>query len=251
MLHHSKKIVLNQQVTNLFPEIEWMSPIQSDRFTSSFNRDNGTRERVVRSPWLDPRHGNVFRREMTLASEDADFPGFQPDPTYVWLHKNGAEQHLYKALARLAPLFAVCSYRGEVSSWVSPPPSGGGNRICLVVGKDAKRNIRIVGGNYFHNLDSPRRPHTRGPEFFRAYDAGDERAKQGLVRQATANWYAVLPFADGLGLDLCCEWANAMPIYITVLDDSTGKSLVAYGPALVDGLRPADFSYEYFGEVMA
>jgi hypothetical protein len=43
----------------------------------------------------------------------------------------------------------------------------------------------------------------------------------------------------------------AMPIYITVLDDLTGKSLVAYGPALVDGLRPADFSYEYLGEVMA
>jgi hypothetical protein len=42
-----------------------------------------------------------------------------------------------------------------------------------------------------------------------------------------------------------------MPIYITVLDDSAGEPLFAYGPALLDGLRPADFSYEYFGEVIA
>ena len=51
------------------------------------------------SPWLDPRYDNAFRREMALAAENSDFPGFQPEPAYVWLHKNGAEQHLFKALA--------------------------------------------------------------------------------------------------------------------------------------------------------
>ena len=95
---------------------------------------------LTNSPWLDPKYDNAFRREMALAAENSDFPGFQPEPAYVWLRKNGAEQHLYKA--------------------------------------------------------------------------------------------------------------NAMPIYITVLDDSAGKSLFAFGPALVGGLRPADFSYEYFGEFM-
>lgn len=78
------------------------------------------------SPWFDPRYGNIFRREMTLAAENSEYPGFQPEPTYVWLQKNAAADHLYKA----------------------------------------------------------------------------------------------------------------------------GKSLFAYGPALVDGHRPADFSYEYFGEFM-
>jgi len=203
------------------------------------------------SPWLDPKYGNVFRREMTLAAENSDFPGFELEPAYAWLHKNGAEQHLYKALATFAPLFAVRSYRGEVSSWASPPPSGGDNRICLVVGKDEQRKVRIVGGNYFHSLNMSPKPHTLGADFFRDYDAGNEKSKHELIRQATANWYEKLPFADRRNLDLCSELANAMPIYITVLDDSTGKSLVAYGPALVDGLRPADFSYEYFGEVMA
>jgi len=205
---------------------------------------------LTNSPWLDPRYDNAFRREMALAAENSDFPGFQPEPAYVWLHKNGAEQHLLKALATLAPLFAVRSYHGEVSSWVSPPPSGGGNRTCLVVGKDAKQKVRIVGGNYFHSLNMSPHPDMQGTDFFRDYDAGNTDSKHTLVRQATANWSGKLPVAARRNLNLCCELANAMPIYITVLDDSAGKSLFAYGPALVDGLRPADFSYEYFGEFM-
>ena len=92
------------------------------------------------APLARPQIRHRIRREMTLAAENSDFPGFHPEPAYMWLRKNGAEQHLYKA--------------------------------------------------------------------------------------------------------------NAMPIYITVLDDSAGKSLFAFGPALVGGLRPADFSYEYFGEFM-
>jgi hypothetical protein len=202
------------------------------------------------SPWLDPRYDNIFRREMTLAAENSEYPGFQPEPTYVWLHKNGAEQHLYKALAKLAPLFPVNSYRGEVSSWVSPPPSGGGNRICLVVGNDATGRTRVVGGNYFHRFDLPPAPYLHGPGFFRAYDKGDARSNQELARQTTSNWYGRLSFAETHNLDLCCELANAMPICITVLDDALGQSLFAYAPALVDGLRPADFSYEHFGEFM-
>lgn len=201
------------------------------------------------SPWLDPRYDNVFRREMTLATENSDFPGFEPELAYVWLHKNGVERHLYKAVAKCAPLFPVRSYRGEVSSWVSPPPSGGGNRICLVVGKDKTGVTRIVGGNYFHSLDMPERPYVDGPAFFGAYDMGNARSNHELIRQATANWYGGLSFPASRNLDVCCELANAMPIYITVLDDLLGKSLFAYGPALLDGLRPADFEYEYFGEI--
>jgi hypothetical protein len=201
------------------------------------------------SPWLDPRYDNIFRREMILAAENSEYPGFQPEPTYVWLHKNGAEQHLYKALAKFAPLFPVNSYRGKVSSWVSPPPSGGGNRICLVVGNDATGRTRVVGGNYFHRVDLPPAAYLHGPEFFRAYDKGDARSNQELVRQITSNWYGRLSVAETHNLDLCCELANTMPICITVLDDALGQSLYAYGPALLDGLRPADFSYEFFGEV--
>lgn len=203
------------------------------------------------SPWLEARYDNLFRRAMTLAAENSDFPGFEPEPAFAWLHKNGAEQHLYKAFATFAPLFAVRSYRGEVSSWASPPPSGGDNRICLVVGKDEQRKIRIVGGNYFHSLNMPPKPHKGGADFFSAYDIGNEKSKHELVRQITANWYGKLPWGERRNLDLCCELANAMPIYITVLEDSAGEPLFAYGPALVDGLRPADFSFECLGEVMA
>ena len=201
------------------------------------------------SPWLDARYDNLFRREMTLAAEHSEFPGFEPEPAYVWLQNNGAEAHLYKAFAKLAPLFPVNSYRGQVSAWVSPPPSGGGNRICLVVGKDTTGKTRIVGGNYFHSLNMHLESCIHGTDFFTAYDAGNTLSKYELVRKATANWCVKLPFADTNNLELCCELANAMPIYITVLDDESGKSLFAYGPALVDGLRPADFAHEYFGEI--
>ena len=205
---------------------------------------------LTNSPWLDPKYDNAFRRELAHAVKDSDLRGCKPLPAFVWLYKNDAAEHLYKALARAAPLFAVRSYHGEVSSWVSPPPSGGGNRTCLVVGKDAKQKVRIVGGNYFHSLNISPHPDMQGTDFFRAYDAGNTDSKHTLVRQATANWSGKLPVAARRNLDLCCELANAMPIYITVLDDSAGKSLFTCGPALVDGLRPADFTYEYFGEFM-
>ena len=119
----------------------------------------------------------------------------------------------------------------------------------LVVGKDKTGVTRIVGGNYFHSLDMPERPYVDGPAFFGAYDMGNARSNHELIRQATANWYGGLSFPASRNLDVCCELANAMPIYITVLDDLLGKSLFAYGPALLDGLRPADFEYEYFGEI--
>ena len=202
------------------------------------------------SLWLDPKYDNAFRRELAHAVKDSDLRGCKPLPAFVWLYKNDAAEHLYKAISRAAPLFPVKSYRGGVSSWVSPPPSGGGNRICLVVGKDKTDAVRIVGGNYFHNLGLPPTQYISGADFFHAYDSGSKNSNQHLVRQATANWLGLLPRANLQNIDRGCAWAKTMPVYVTVLDDSAGKSLFAYGPALVDGLRPADFTYEYFGEFM-
>ena len=138
---------------------------------------------LTNSPWLDPKYDNAFRRDMNLADESSDLPGFEPKPAYVWLHKNGAEQHLYKALARLAPLFSARAHHKRASSWVALPPSGGGNRICPVVRKDAKQKVRSVGGNFSFSLETSPHPHMSAPPTFPPDPLSPNRGAQFGVTQ--------------------------------------------------------------------
>ena len=207
--------------------------------------------RATQSAWLDPNFDNLFRREMNFAAESPSVPGFEPGAAYQWIHKNNIQNHFYKALAMFAPVFPVYSYQGVVSSWASPPPSGAGNCVCLVIGKDKTQTVRIVGGNYFHKIKMPAKPYVPGHHFFSEYESGDCQSRREQVRQTTANWLWTLPKLSREKLGMTCEFANAMPIYISVLDDETGQCLFGLGPALLDGLRPADFSYEFMGEVTA
>ena len=201
----------------------------------------------VLSPWLDPQYNNLYRRAIQLAAENSGRPGFKPDPLYNWIYKHGAEEHLYKALAEFAPLFPVLAYQGEVCSWVSPPPSGYGNVICLVIGRDKSDAVRIVGGNWFGDPHPQARQHQSAVDFFQRYDTSSDRDRQELIRQVTG-----VGLTTGWGktaeeLRRYCEFFHAMPIYITLLE--AGGNQFACGPAVVEGLTSADFAYEVFGEV--
>jgi hypothetical protein len=88
------------------------------------------------SPWLDSTYNNLYGRELVLAQENLGLPGFKPTPLYAWIHDNAASEAFFNGLAKLAPLFPVVGYNRVVSSWVSPPPSGQGNVVMVVLGKE-------------------------------------------------------------------------------------------------------------------
>ncbi len=199
------------------------------------------------SPWIDPSCRNLFRDEIQLAVEDSDIMGFKPRPQFVWIHKNDATELLFKALSKFAPLFAVNGYQGQVCSWFSPPPSGLGNVICIVMGRDAVGRVRLVGGNWFTTPHDQKSTQLSASEFFARYDISKRRVQQEEVMNAVISSMTPTNFIVAREVEMQCELFHTMPIYLTVLNGPT--ALFAVAPAIVEGARTADFSYEFFGEV--
>jgi len=199
------------------------------------------------SPWLDSTYNNLYRRELVLAQENLGLPGFKPTPLYAWIHDNAASETFFNGLAKLAPLFPVVGYKRVVSSWVSPPPSGQGNVVVIVMGKDSNNMVRIVGSNRLNLPRNPVRHLHSAPDFFAKYDNISEYEQQNLVRDAIGSGLATFDSDIVRELERYCEFFNSMPIYIVILD---GESrLFGCGPAVVEGFRQADFAYEFSGEI--
>ena len=199
------------------------------------------------SPWLDSTYNNLYRRELVLAQENLGLPGFKPTPLYAWIHDNAASEAFFNGLAKLAPLFPVVGYNRVVSSWVSPPPSGQGNVVMVVLGKDSNNIVRVVGSNRLNLPRNPVRHLHSAPDFFAKYDNSSEYEQQNLVRGAIGSGLATFDSDIVRELQRYCKLFNTMPIFIVILD---GESpLFGCGPAVVEGFRQADFKYEFSGEI--
>ena len=199
------------------------------------------------SPWLDSTYNNLYRRELVLAQENLGLPVFKPEPLYEWIHANAASENLFKGLAKLAPLFPVVGYNSVVSSWVSLPPSGQGNVVTIVMGKDSNNIVRLVGSNRLSLPRDPVRQLFSAPDFFAKYDNSSEYEQQNLVRGAIGSGLATFDSDIVRELQRYCKLFNTMPIFIAILD---GESpLFGCGPAVVEGFRQADFKYEFSGEI--
>lgn len=202
---------------------------------------------MIQSPWLDHTKPNLFRDEIQLARENLPGGYFTPIELYRWIYQNNGEKLFFKGLAKLAPMFSVVAYHGQVALWTSPPPSGLGNAIYLVMGYDKEGQLRSVGGNYFTEPQPQETPTLSAAAFFVQYDQADQRGQRQLVKDTVEA--SIRPEDASLLLSIrCeCEHVHTMAIYITVLTD-TG-SLFHAGKALIEGVKPADFSYEFFGEI--
>lgn len=202
---------------------------------------------LAKSPWLDSSKSNLLRDEFRLAKENLTGAYYKPLKLYRWIYEHNGEQLLFKGLAYLAPMFPVCAYHGEVAVWLSPPPSGLGNAIYFVMGHDAKGELRLVGGNYFTEPTKSDGAPMKSTSFFTQYDQGDESQRIQLVRDAVET--SIQSADSTLLLDICieCEHIHTMAIYITVLTDK-GNFFHAC-KAVIEGIKPADFSYELFGEI--
>jgi hypothetical protein len=202
---------------------------------------------TVRSPWLDPSKSNLFKDEFQIAREDLPSENFKPLEIYSWIERHGGERLFFKGLARLAPMFPVIAYHDQVAVWTSPPPSGFGNAIFMVMGHDTTGQLRLVGGNYFTEPTPQTGLVTKNVEFFDAYDRCDDYGKRQLVRDTIRRSIS----AEDEQLLRCieqeCEHFHTMAIYITIL--TQGGSLFHAAKAVIEGSKTADFSYEHFGEV--
>jgi hypothetical protein len=209
---------------------------------------------LMPSPWLDDTKSNGFRDQFRLI-EDLKIDTwlsdmgsyFTPVEIYQWIYQKNGKNLFFKGLARLAPMFPVLSYHGQVTAWTSPPPSGHGNAIYLVMGHDKAGKLRLVGGNYFTEPKQQSGPTLLSAPFFTQYDQADQRGQLQLVNVTVEK---SIQHADGnllLNISRECEHFHTMAVYVTALTD-TG-SLFHAGKAVIEGVKPADFSYEFFGEI--
>jgi hypothetical protein len=212
---------------------------------------NGTHKSpawVTKSPWLDKSKFNLFAYEFQLAQEESPSANYKPIEPYRWINKQNGRELFFRGLARLAPMFPSKAYQGQISLWTSPPPSGLGNVIYIVIGHDSKGELRLVGGNYFIEPSTQSVNCAAPINFFSQYDNVNKCAKERLVRETVER--SISPSDTKLLLDIrCqCEHFHTMGIYITVLTAS--GALFHAAKAVIEGDRPADFSYEYFGEIL-
>ena len=204
----------------------------------------------MKSPWLDHRNNNLLLDEISYIEDPISGIDNRPMEAFVWICENKAKELLFNALADLVPLFPVRSYHNEVSSLLSPPPSGCSNAVFVVIGKDSKGSLRYAGGNYFNSDFKDCFIDDRcTDDFWNDYDkCKSRREKAHLIDDVISfhqkNWNKRDISETEFIADLVCT----MPIYLLVLDNNNGH--MAITPAVVKGCCPADFSYEKISEVI-
>jgi len=211
--------------------------------------------RASKSPWLDPSKSNMFRDEFQLI-EDIKLqpeiqngnPYFEPLEIFKWIHKNNGGEKLFEALAKLTPMYPVVAYKGKVASWISPPPSGSGNVVWIVIGRDKSRRLRVCGTSRCSKPWATTDTELSAIEFFEQYDlTTTDREKEELISKVFSISYRQI----GKELIRCvtrrCDIYNTMPIFITVLTSKGSISQIT--EAVIQGDYPADFSCEFTGEI--
>ena len=199
------------------------------------------------SPWQDPSLENLFRTELSFVSDPIDLPMYKSLTAFQWIHKTKTAGLLFRGLTKFAPLYPVISYKGEISSWLSPPPSGSGNTVLLILGKDRKCKARLVGTNYL-NMPQCNNNFT-AINFFEDYDRATSRTeKESLIYNMISSQMTLDDLRNAKQVTYQAEVVRTMPIALLVLDGE--KSYMAFSPAVVYGNYPSDMSLEFMGEIL-
>ena len=205
-----------------------------------------SRIKMSKSAWLDHNFENLFLNELSFAEDPINGSHNKPLEVFEWIHRNKAKRLLFKSLAEFAPLFPLPSYHNEISSWLSPSPSGIGNVVFIIIGKDPTGKLRSVGGNYFNSDAWGESP--QGNFWENLSRCENERDQYHLI-SSTMGFYKKNHDQFQINeTERICAVACTMPIYLLVLDNNNGH--MAITPAVVKGCCPADFSYEKISEVI-
>ena len=199
------------------------------------------------SPWQDPSLENLFRTELSLVSDPIDLPMYKSLTAFQCIHKTKTAGLLFRGLTKFAPLYSVNAYKREISSWLSPPPSGSGNTVLLILGIDRKGKARLVGTNYL-NMPQCNNNFT-AINFFEDYDRATSRTeKESLIYNMISSQMTLDDLRNAKQVTYQAEVVRTMPIALLVLDGE--KSYMAFSPAVVYGNYPSDLSLEFLGEVL-
>lgn len=216
---------------------------------------NKNLQHMGQSPWLDPTHSSQISDQFKLIEEIKLQPEIQnwgsyfvPLEIFKWIDKNKAVDKFFKALATLAPMYPVVAYNRGVACWISPPPSGSGNFVWIVMGRDKTKKLRVCGTNISFNPWFVSEPELSAIDFFEQYDmTTTDREKVDLFSKVFSFTYKKLGDEFIRSVTRRCETFNTMPIYITVLTPI--GSMAQITEAVIEGERPSDFSYEFTGEI--
>lgn len=197
--------------------------------------------------WACPTILSDISYEFSLVEEPDPSPPFEPNSAFSWLAERHLQSRVYTALDRLAPFSPIYGFGQEPMAWHSPPPSGAGNRVGLVVVEDNDGSIRQYGSNFVHR--EPR-------------SSGHALPANLIERFRTATHHAQVNDAILLALDAVADdgWRRSiyqvecegerfrtMPIYLAVVSREGGffycTSAHAHGP------RQSRFALEFAGEV--
>ena len=196
--------------------------------------------------WSEYPERHVFGLELSLAKDNSFEPYPPAHDLFQWIHKNGAETLLYKALDQFAPLQPTISYRGLVSMWYSAPMSGSGNTVGIIIGKDDHGELRVIGTNF---MSAPKAaPGMPNPNLFQYFDSlKRDLDKSEFIQQEIALRMTPFDIRRSKIIEHDGYKFRTMPIYILVFDDYT--SLVASEIAYVDGDHPSNMSLEFVGDI--
>ena len=202
-----------------------------------------------RISWGSHRENSVFGYEASIAEDTSCHEFFKPNPLFIWLEANHLNDSLFKALDKFCPLYPLVSYYGQPSIWLSPPPSGAGNTVGIIIGRDSSNRLRIIGSNFINNPAGSINVPTKS--FFDTYDSlgGSSLAISRLIENEISSRMTEDNFKRAKEIEDEAFKFRTMPIYILVIDD--GSTYLGMDVALVTASRrPSDMSYEYAGEII-
>lgn len=214
---------------------------QSGKTASSSSNNN-------QSPWITQRERHIFGYELSIAEDHTCHSFMKPHPLFAWIHANKLNATLFDVLAKLCPLHPVISYRGQTALWLSNPPSGSGNTVGIIIGRDKSNRLRIIGTNF---MNSPTRSSARPTQcIFDAYDSLSDNDLK--IYRLIENEISARMTSNEIKIAAAIEHEafkyRTMPIYILVIDGE--HSYLAIDTAMVSGNYPSDMSYEFAGELV-
>lgn len=200
------------------------------------------------SPWKTHRNNSIFGYEMSIAEDQSCHQYLTPDPLFTWLNANKLNSVLFDVLEKLCPLYPVVSYYNQTSMWFAPPPSGSGNTVGIIIGRDKSNRLRIIGTNFMNRPGrSTNTPHEC---VFEAFDThtGNALAIYKLIQNEISARMTSVEVATSKIIGHEAYKYRTMPIYILVIDGD--RSYFAIDTAVISGDYPSDMSYEFAGEIL-
>jgi hypothetical protein len=186
--------------------------------------------------YAHPQLSNDFKNELALL-RDAD-PAIRAKARepFIWLAAHNAEQLLYSALIKFAPLLPITGLDRKPELWRAPPPTGLGDHVAIVLGLGTTGDLRCVGTN---SMAMPVKPTDPIPsEFFKSFDARHNPADQVKhIHQAIS---AAAKPHEGWVESVCAQGQRyrTLPVFLVVLDGS--KSHVYATTSQVTGPRQSN-----------